>query len=1239
MKKSSSLVLIVCLLLSIMISAFTVEVLAAGDGGKIYEAEDASSSAGTIVATEHQGYTGLGFVDYNPNKPGGYLEWIVDVPKAGEYELQFRYASGASENRPAEIKVNGHVVEPNLAFNPTGAWDSWKQTQTVTTLRAGKNVIRATATGSSGGANIDHLKLEYNSNYFDQILEAEKAKGSGTIVGTEHEGYTGTGFVDYKPNQPGGYLEWTVDIPAAGKYTLQFRYGNGASANRPAEIKVNGDVVEPNLAFDSTGAWDNWVTTETTVNLQAGKNVIRATATGASGGANIDHLRVCYAFDELLEAEDVSSSAGTIVATQHKGYTGTGFVDYKPNQPGGYLEWTADIPVDGKYMLQFRYGNGASANRPAEIKVNGDIVEPELAFDSTGAWDNWQLTQATVVLNKGENVIRATGTGSSGGANIDHLRILSANMIQQNVDPLAKSIEVVEASDIVNKLVLDELSRKGLFVDGQSSQAQVEKKAEAVTIKSAQALSANLVLVTLDGAFKDFDVNNVRIAAPQNDWDALNPDLTDYLLIKQAAVGTNKEGNTAIIYQLAENLDENARLNTKKEPQVTMDKEAAKKAALDIVSWQMDHGGWDKHMEEEYKTRWNGKAKRSHWFGTNGEELGTIDNDATITQMRFIAKVYRETKMPELKKSFLKGLDFLYKLQYPTGGFAQVYPRRGRPDQRIYYSNFVTFNDGAMINVMNLLDDIASREYPFDGDLLDRDNIAKVEDSLAKGVDFILKSQIKVDGKLTAWCAQHDPKTYEPRYARSYEHPSISGKESVGIVKFLMARPNQTPEIKRAVNGALKWFEEVKLENVKYVRNDPLKIFFYDDVPNSNTWYRFYDLKTMEPIFSGRDGVIKHDLRKVEEERQYGYSWGGDYAQALLDVVNSIGYYGRGRVYAKVMDDDTKDKDVTKLKDGKVELVKKLDLAKAEAIAKIVVAKDNSGDYKTVQAAIDAVPENNIYPVEIFIKDGIYKEVVNIPSSKPFIRMIGESKEGTVLTYDNYNKKKKPAGGTYGTTGSASAFLYADNFVAKNLTFENSFDEASVAGGGTQAVAVKTQGDKMYFENVRFIGNQDTLYTSGGRQYFNNCYIEGDVDFIFGDAQAVFDNCQIYSLDRGSSSNNGYVTAASTSIKEPYGYLFINSTLLSNAPDGTVYLGRPWHPGGDKYAIASVVFRDSYLGAHIKARPWTDMSGFKAENARFYEYNNSGPGAVVNSSRNQLTAKEAQKYTIENVLAGWNPNQ
>ncbi|MBB5868112.1 pectin methylesterase-like acyl-CoA thioesterase [Allocatelliglobosispora scoriae] len=317
----------------------------------------------------------------------------------------------------------------------------------------------------------------------------------------------------------------------------------------------------------------------------------------------------------------------------------------------------------------------------------------------------------------------------------------------------------------------------------------------------------------------------------------------------------------------------------------------------------------------------------------------------------------------------------------------------------------------------------------------------------------------------------------------------------------------------------------------------------------------------------------------------------------------------------------------------------------------IVVAKDGSGNYSTVQAAVNAVPTNNTRRVTITIKPGTYRELVTVPSNKPYISFIGStgSASDVVITYDNASGTPKPDGsGTYGTTGSSSVVIDANDFIAKNLTFANTFDEAAHDYSAEQAVAVTTRGDRLVFDNVRFLGNQDTLQPSSpstatvSRAYYRNCYIEGDVDFIFGRGTAVFDRCEIRSLNRNSSSNNGYITAASTTNTNPYGYLFTQCTL--SAQSGTaaqsVHLGRPWHPSGDVNAIAQVLYRNSTLGAHIKGTPWADMSGFSWRDARFTEYLNTGPGSTVTADRPQLAAASAPNYTAQKFLAGsdgWNP--
>lgn len=304
----------------------------------------------------------------------------------------------------------------------------------------------------------------------------------------------------------------------------------------------------------------------------------------------------------------------------------------------------------------------------------------------------------------------------------------------------------------------------------------------------------------------------------------------------------------------------------------------------------------------------------------------------------------------------------------------------------------------------------------------------------------------------------------------------------------------------------------------------------------------------------------------------------------------------------------------------------------------IVVASDGSGAYRTVQAAINSLGSSSSANKTIYIKNGTYYEVVTIPSGISNLNLIGESKDGVILHYDNYNAKSNGQGGTYGTGGSASAFIKGSNISVQNITFKNSFVEQG--NSGEQAVALSVTGSKVKFHNCNILGNQDTLLCDGGTQYFYKCLIAGDVDFIFGRSQAVFDNCEIRSLNRGSSSNNGYVTAARTAIEETYGFVFLNCNLTceSGTASNSVWLGRPWCPSGTSVNKPAVAYINCTMGAHIKTDGWTSMSGVSPSHGRFYEYNSSGSGAAVNSNRPQLSASEAANYTIYNVLKGWTPS-
>jgi pectinesterase len=292
---------------------------------------------------------------------------------------------------------------------------------------------------------------------------------------------------------------------------------------------------------------------------------------------------------------------------------------------------------------------------------------------------------------------------------------------------------------------------------------------------------------------------------------------------------------------------------------------------------------------------------------------------------------------------------------------------------------------------------------------------------------------------------------------------------------------------------------------------------------------------------------------------------------------------------------------------------------------RIVVAQDGSGDYKTVQQAIDASPDSANDETIIFIKNGVYKERLTLPKAKHRIHFIGENVEKTKLTYDNYAAKKDSLGKELGTSKTSSFYIYGNDFVAENISFENS------SGPVGQALAVWVASDRSIFINCRFLGFQDTIYTDyNARQYYKNCYIEGTTDFIFGPATAVFDNCEIFCKKGGT-----YITAASTPESVQYGYVFLNCRVTGNVPSNSYYLGRPWRP------YAKVVFIKSELGDLIKPEGWHNWGKESNEKTAYYaEYGNKGEGAKTSKRvawSHQLNKKEAKQYTIKNIFKDWTP--
>lgn len=293
----------------------------------------------------------------------------------------------------------------------------------------------------------------------------------------------------------------------------------------------------------------------------------------------------------------------------------------------------------------------------------------------------------------------------------------------------------------------------------------------------------------------------------------------------------------------------------------------------------------------------------------------------------------------------------------------------------------------------------------------------------------------------------------------------------------------------------------------------------------------------------------------------------------------------------------------------------------------LFVAADGSAPFKSVQEAIMSVPSGSrTNPVIIHIKPGIYKELISIQREKRFFHLVGENATNTVLTFNLFAGLTNFDGKPIGTFRTPTTMIDADDFTAENLTFENS------AGAVGQALAIRVDGDRATFRNCRFLGWQDTILLNRGRQYFDHCEIAGAVDFIFGAATAWFEKCRIECL------GNGYITAASTPVDQPFGFVFSNCQITGANPGVKTFLGRPWR------IYAGTIFLNTEMSGVVRAEGWNDWKKPEAHAmARYAEFNSTGAGASPTNRPDwikRLTKSEAEKITVQKVLGGsdgWNP--
>lgn len=308
----------------------------------------------------------------------------------------------------------------------------------------------------------------------------------------------------------------------------------------------------------------------------------------------------------------------------------------------------------------------------------------------------------------------------------------------------------------------------------------------------------------------------------------------------------------------------------------------ADKVAENMLLFQRSYGGWPKHFNKKainYQDNFTPEQIKEI-RGLVNENDATIDNQATTKEIRYLLSAYAKDKNPAYLQAAEKGIEYLLKAQYENGGWPQYYPNFKD------YHGQVTYNDNAMVNVLNLLKDLTEQQPGFE--VVNAALIPKANAAIANGVACILKTQVKVNNKPTAWTAQYDPITLQPADARMFEPAGLSSMESVGIVRFLMRLENPSPQVIAALEHAKDWFISTAIKGYESkIVPDASQPKGVDRVllpaENKTTWARFYDINTNQPFFSGRDGIKKSKLADIEVERRVGYGWYGEWPQNFLD--------------------------------------------------------------------------------------------------------------------------------------------------------------------------------------------------------------------------------------------------------------------------------------------------------------------------------------------------------------------
>lgn len=576
--------------------------------------------------------------------------------------------------------------------------------------------------------------------------------------------------------------------------------------------------------------------------------------------------------------------------------------------------------------------------------------------------------------------------------------------------------------------------------------------------------------------------------------------------------------------------------------------------ADNMLLYQRAIGGWPKHIAEvkvDYSKNLTNEEK-IRLQADKSRNDATIDNGATTKEIRFLLKAYEKLGKRAYLQAAENGIRYLLLMQKANGGFPQFYPDSSS------YRGQITYNDNAMINALNVLWEVAEGKAPFA--VVDEGLKSKARQAVEKGIDCIVKTQVVINGKPAVWCAQHDKNTFLPANARAFELASLSGSESVAIVEFLMKVEKPSSAVKAAVVHAMDWLQAARIRGYDYVEVEDAsqpkgrdRVLVKDDA--KSVWARFYDIETGKPMFAGRDGKKRWDLKEIEVERRTGYAWYGTWPEKLLQKAYPAWLAKHGLVTAKTY---------------------------------LVVSPDGRGDHTSIQEAINHLPDTGLTPRTIFIKKGTYREKIFI--TKHNLILEGEDRDNTKIVQSIARDEWRCQHPN--DWGVATLNLDGNDITLKNLTVVNDYaytqtvpvtvdcaaepsGKKTVTRNSHQMALRSVNTTRLKAVNCRFSAwAGDTVSPwnlNGGMFYFKDCVMEGGVDFYCPRGWAYAENCTFFAntgpaaIWHDGSTNPDYKTVLKNCTFDGYAgfklgrfhrdaqFYLVNCSFSKNMADKDIY--------------------------------------------------------------------------------------